>query len=285
MEKFVIWCNNTADLPEEEIKKHRLNVLPLAITIGDETYKDIPTVDFYEKLRAGAMPTTSAANIGECKEAFEPVLRAGCDVLCLALSSQLSATYDAFCMAARELCEEYPGRKIYVVDTVSASTGEALLILKAAQMRDEGRSIEETRDWVEENKRRVIHWFSVDDLKHLKRGGRISAATAAVGGMLNIKPILHVEDDGRLAKVDKVRGRRQSLVYMADKLLGTIINPEEQVVYIPHGDCRDDAEWLKEQILRRVKVKEVVVHLVGPVIAAHTGAGIMALIYMGTRRG
>lgn len=284
MSGFQIFCNNTCDLPEEIIKEHELQVMPLVITIGDESYQYIQIDEFYDKLREGAMPTTSAANIGEGIEAFEPALQAGHDVLCLAFSSGLSATYSALLNAAVELGKKYPNRKVYVIDTTAASTGEAILILKAVEMRRLGKSIDEVRDWVEANKLHVIHWFSVDDLSHLKRGGRISATTAAVGGMLNIKPILHVDNEGRLAKVDKVRGRRQSLLYMAEKLKETIVDPEDQTIYIPHGDCIDDANWLKEQILGMVKVKDVVVHLVGPVIASHTGVGIMALVYMGTKR-
>ena len=284
MSAFKIFCNNTADLSEEKVREFDLNVMPLVINIGEESYHHIPIDTFYQKLRAGAMPTTSAANIGEGIEAFEPALQAGYDVLCLAFSSGLSTTYNALHTAAEELAEKYPDRKIYVVDTVAASSGEMILVLKAAEMRRAGKTIEEVRDWVENHKRKVVHWFSVDDLGHLKRGGRVSATTAAVGGMLNIKPILHVDNDGRLVKKDKVRGRKQSLLYMVDQLEKTIVNPAEEIVYIPHGDCADDANWLKDEILKRVPVKGVEVHHLGPVIASHTGAGLIALIYMGDVR-
>jgi len=284
MAEFKIFCNNTADISEEKVKEFDLNVMNLVINIGDESYRRIPTDAFYQKLREGALPTTSAANIGEGIEAFEPALQAGYDILCLAFSSALSTTYNAICMAAEELGGKYPDRKIYVIDTVAASSGEGILVLKAAEMRRAGKSIEEVRDWVEANKRNVVHWFSVDDLNHLKRGGRISAATAAVGGMLNIKPILHVDNDGRLVKADKVRGRTKSLSYLAEKVEKTIVNPEEQVVYIPHGDCAEEANWLRDQILNKVNVKDVVVQHLGPVIAAHTGVGLVAVIYMGAER-
>ncbi|MCL2828080.1 MAG: DegV family protein [Oscillospiraceae bacterium] len=284
MAEFKIFCNNTADLSEEKVKEFDLNVMELVINIADKSYRHIPVDTFYQALRAGALPTTSAANIGEGIEAFEPALQAGYDVLCLAFSSALSTTYNALCMAAEELGEKYPDRKLYVIDTVAASSGEAILVLKAAEMRQEGASIQAVRDWVEENKRNVVHWFSVDDLNHLKRGGRVSATTAAVGGVLQIKPILHVDNDGRLVKADKVRGRTKSLAYLAEKVEKTIVNPEAQVVYIPHGDCEEEANWLKDQILSKVKVKDVVVQHLGPVIAAHTGVGLVAVIYMGAER-
>jgi len=285
MADFKIVCNNTADLPDDVIRELEVTVMPLAVNIGDEIYKHIPMEDFYQKLRAGAMPTTSAANIGEANEIFEPILASGCDLLYLAFSSGLSTTYETLYMAAGELRERFPERKIYVVDTMAASSGEGLLVIKAAEMRRDGKSIDEVRDWVESNKLNVAHWFTVGDLGHLKRGGRVSAATAAVGGMLNIKPILIVDNEGRLTKADSVRGRRQSLLFLAGMLEDSIIEPEGQIAYIPHGDCVEDANWLKEQIVNMGVVKDVVVHYLGPVIASHTGAGMIGLVFLGRDRG
>ena len=284
MAEFKIFCNNTADIPEEKAAELGLHIMPLVITIGEESFKNIPIDEFYKKLRDGALPTTSAGNIGEGIEAFEPAVQAGYDVLCLAFSSGLSVTYEAFSTAAKELMDKYPGRKVYVIDTLNASSGEAILIYKAAEMRNEGKSIDEVRNWIEINKKKIMYWLSVDDLDHLKRGGRLSATTAAVGGLLNIKPILHITNDGRLEKADKVRGRNQSYKYMIDKMEKTISNPQEQTVYIPHGDCFEDAVTLKEQILDRINVKNVVIHHLGPVIASHTGAGLIAVIYIGKGR-
>ena len=284
MAEFKIFCNGTADLPEEEYEKFDVTPVFLTLNIGDDSVKHIAMDEFYKRLREGAMPTTSAVNLGEAREAFEPALKDGKDILCLAFSSGLSLSYGAMEMAAVELREEYPDRKIVVIDTLNASAGERIMIYEAIKMRDEGKSLEETEAWVEANKMKVTYWFSVDDLNHLKRGGRISATKAALGGMLNVKPILSVDKDGKLFNSGKVRGRAKSIEHLVEKLQETVVNPEEIVVYIPQVDCVEEADLLKDMILKAVKVKDVVHYPLGPVVAAHTGFGLLAVIFLGKGR-
>ena len=285
MAEYKIFCNGTADIPEDKMKELELTALHLTVNIGTEAYKQMPIKEFYKKMRGGAMPTTSAVNVGESIEAFEPVLQAGQDVLALAFTSGLSVSYEAMDMAGKELREKYPERKIIVIDTLNASAGEAIMIYEAAKMKSEGKSIEEVQAWVEANKLKVTYWFSVDDLNHLKRGGRVSAAQAVMGSMLSVKPILNVDAAGKLAKVDKIRGRAKSIQYLVDKLKETIgDNSEDKVIYIPQVDCVEDGNALKAQIKKELNVKDVVVYPLGPVIAAHTGFGLIAVIYLGTGR-
>jgi len=284
MADFKIFCNGTADLPEVEYKELDITALFLTLNIGDDSVKHMPMDEFYKRLRGGAMPTTSAVNLGEAREAFEPVLKEGNDILCLAFSSGLSLSYEAMEMAAKELREEYPDRKLVVIDTLNASAGERIMIYEAVRMKKEGKSIDETAKWVEDNKLKVTYWFSVDDLNHLKRGGRISATKAALGGMLNVKPILSVDKAGKLYNVGKIRGRSKSIEHLVDKLKETIVNPEEVVVYIPQVDCIEDADHLKALIHKALPVKDVVHYPLGPVVASHTGFGLLAVIFMGVGR-
>ena len=217
-------------------------------------------------------------------EYLTPILAAGQDVLLLVFSSGLSSTYQNSLLAAEELRAQFPDRKLYVVDTLAPSGGQALLAYHAALRRQEGASLEETRDWVEANKLHLAHWFTVDDLMFLKRGGRISAATAVVGTMLKIKPVLHVDDLGHLVNVSKARGRRASIDAMAAKVGQTGIDPGNQVFFISHGDCLGDAEYLADLLRRTYHPKDVVISYVGPVIGSHSGPGTLALFFLGTQR-
>jgi len=284
MAEYVIMTNSTCDLTEEMIQALGLTVLTLGLNIGEETFKEIPVKAFYQKIREGAMPTTNAANIGEYVDAFEAMLQDGKDVLCLVFSSALSTTYNSALMAAEEMREKYPDRKLFVVDTVSASMGEGLLAWYASGLKQEGKTIEEVRDWVEVNKLNLAHWFTVNDLDHLKRGGRISAAKALMGSMLGIKPILRINDEGKLVPADKVRGRQQSLLRLLDQMEKTGVNLADQTIFISHSDCYDDAKWLADQIQEKYGVKEVVINYIGPVIGSHTGIGTVALFFMATGR-
>ena len=283
MADFKIFCNNTGSVSEEEIREHDISVLKLGVIIEDKLYKDIPTEEFYAQLRAGAMPKTNAANLGEVLDAFEPVLQAGQDILSIPLSSGLSATYGAMVQAAAELGEKYPERKIYIIDSLVAASGERILVLEAARMKREGKSIDEIRDWLEQNKLNVAHWFVVDDLAHLKRGGRISPAKAFFGAKLNVKPILRMDNDGKLEATGKTRGRPAAMDFLLKKFGETVVNPEENIAYIANTDCAD-AEPLKAKLIEQFKVKDVVIHPLNPVIASHTGMGLIALIYMGNGR-
>ena len=230
------------------------------------------------------MATTSAVNVDQYAQMIEPMLQQGKDVLVMAFSSALSATYNSSRLAVEELAEKYPERKVYTVDTKCASLGQGLLVWLAARQREQGRSIEEVRDWVEENKQRVCHQFTVDDLGFLKRGGRISATTAVVGSMLHIKPVLHVDDEGRLVTVGKVRGRHAALKELVDKMEQGAVHPEEQTVFISHGDCLEDAQAVADMVRERMGVKEICIGYVGPVIGAHAGPGVVALFYLGSQR-
>jgi DegV family protein with EDD domain len=215
---------------------------------------------------------------------MEPILQQGRDILDIAFSSGLSATYSSAKIACEELSEKYPERKVFAVDTLAASLGQGLLVYHAAGQKRAGKSIEEVRDWVEQNKLHLCHWFTVDDLNHLKRGGRISGATALFGTMLNIKPVMHVDDEGHLIPMGKARGRRASLDALADHMEETAIDPGSQIVFISHGDCQEDANYLADEIRRRMGVKNFVIGNCGPVIGTHSGPGTMALFFFGTRR-
>ena len=284
MSEYILVANDTCDLPEEILKDLDLTILPLGVNIGDESFKRMPIKEFYQKIREGAMPTTNAANLGEYIDIFEPALQAGKDILCIAFSSGLSLTCNAAMMAAQEMSEKYPDRKIYVVDSLAASLGEGLLVRKAAQQRLAGKSMEEVRDWLEATKLKVAHWFTVNDLGHLKRGGRISAAQAVVGGMLGVKPILRVNDTGHLVPFEKVRGRQASLQKLMSQLEKTGVDLTEETVYISHSDCYEEAKQLADQIQEKLGVKEVVISFIGPVIGSHTGIGVIALLHLATGR-
>ena len=290
MSEFVIMTDSSADLPAGLVKELELEVLPLSFTMRGKTYLNWPdnrqmsSKAFYRALREGEMATTSAVNVGDFTRRMEPILQSGRDILVLSFSSALSATFSAASVAARELGEKYPRRKVLVVDTLCASLGQGLLVWYAAQRRRMGESLETVRDWVEANKLRLCHWFTVDDLHFLKRGGRVSAATAVLGTMLSIKPVLHVDNEGRLIKVSTARGRGASLTALVDQMERTAIDPAEQTVFISHGDCEADARRVADQVKARLGVKTVHIGPVGPVIGAHSGPGTVALFFLGRER-
>ena len=288
MSDYVIVTDSSADLPASLVQELGVEVLPLSFTVQGKTYHNYPDdreMDpkvFYKMLRDGEMATTSAVNVAEYTNMLEPLLQAGKDVLVLAFSSGLSTTYQSSVIAVNELSEQYPDRKIYTVDTLCASLGQGLLVWHAVQEQKKGKSIEEVRDWVEENKLHLCHWFTVDDLHFLKRGGRISAATAVVGTMLSIKPVLHVDDEGHLISMGKARGRGASLTALVDHMEQTVTDVDP--VFISHGDCLADAEKVAADVKKRFGTKDVVINNVGPVIGAHSGPGTLALFFLGTKR-
>lgn len=290
MSDFVIITDSSCDLPAHVVEELGVHVVPLSFLLEDKSYynypdnRDMSPEEFYEKVRGGSMPTTNAVNIGQATEAMELYLNQGKDVLVLGFDSALSTTYNSFAIAADDLKRHHKERKIYAVDTLSASVGQGLLVWHAAQMAKEGRSIEETRDWVEANKLHVCHWVTVNDLFHLKRGGRVSAATAVMGSMLQIKPVLIVDEEGKLATVAKARGRKAALTALVDKVAETAINPEEQTMFISHSACLEDAQFVADQIRERCGVKEVILSDIGPVIGSHTGVGCIAMCFLGTKR-
>ena len=281
MSEYVLITDSSADLSQEMVQELGVTVLPLSFTIQGKIYRNYPDnreMDlplFYDMLRAGELATTSAVNVAEYTQAVEPILQEGKDVLILAFSSGLSSTYQASVLAAGELREKYPDRKIYTVDTLCASLGQGLLVYLAAQEQRKGKSIEEVRDWAEETKLHLCHQFTVDDLHFLKRGGRISATTAVVGSMLQIKPVLHVDNEGHLINIGKARGRQASLKALVDKM---------ETVFISHGDCRKDAVTVADMVRERFGTQDIRINFVGPVIGAHSGPGTLALFYLGTER-
>ena len=290
MSEYVLITDSSADLSQEMVQELGVTVLPLSFTIQGKTYRNYPDnreMDlplFYDMLRAGELATTSAVNVAEYTQAVEPILQEGKDVLILAFSSGLSATCHSAQIAAQELSERYPDRKIWVVDSLCASLGQGLLVWYAARMKAQGKSMEEVRDWLEDNKLHLCHWFTVDDLHFLKRGGRISPATAVVGTMLSIKPVMHVDDEGHLVKVGTARGRNASLKALVNHMEETAIDPGSQVVFISHGDCLEDAQKVADDVKRRFGVEQVVLNNVGPVIGAHSGPGTVALFFLGSKR-
>ena len=290
MPDFEILTDSSADLDAAMVQELNVQVLPLAFLLDERTYCNYPDnreMDphaFYERLRKGDVATTNAVNVAQYTEALEPLLQAGRDVLILAFSSGLSTTYNSSAIAAEELRAKYPDRKLYTVDTLCASLGQGLLVWYAARQRSQGHSIEEVRDWVESHKLNVCHQFTVDDLHFLKRGGRISAATAVVGSMLQIKPVLHVDNEGHLINIGKARGRQASLKALVDRMEETAIDAGSLTVFISHGDCLEDARTVADMVKKRFGVEDVYINYVGPVIGAHSGPGTLALFYMGTER-
>ena len=290
MSEFVLMTDSSADLSQEMVQELGVTVLPLSFTIQGKVYRNYPDnreMDlplFYDMLRAGELATTSAVNVAEYTQAVEPILQEGKDVLILAFSSGLSSTYQASVLAAGELREKYPDRKIYTVDTLCASLGQGLLVYLAAQEQRKGKSIEEVRDWAESTKLNLCHQFTVDDLHFLKRGGRISATTAVVGSMLQIKPVLHVDNEGHLINIGKARGRQASLKALVDKMEKTVTEEGKKTVFISHGDCRKDAVAVADMVRERFGTQDIRINYVGPVIGAHAGPGTLALFYLGTER-
>ena len=238
----------------------------------------------FDKLRAGSQGTTSAVNPEEFRAEMEPVLAAGLDVLYVGFSSGLSTTYQSGCIAADDLREKYPERKILTVDSLCASLGQGLYVYLGALQQQAGKSIEEVRDYLEDIKLHLCHWFTVDDLMYLKRGGRISATTAVLGTVMQIKPVMHMDNDGHLANVTKARGRKGSLIALAEKALTTSTDLPSQTMFICHGDCYDDAKFVADYIRERSKVQDIIINYVGPVIGSHTGPGVVSVFFLGTER-
>lgn len=290
MNDYVILTDSSADLDQKMVADLGLEVLPLTFLLEEKSYRDFPDGremnprDFYQKVRDGAMPTTNAVNVGQATDAIEPFLKAGRDVLFLAFSSGLSTTYNSIKIAGEELAEQYQSRKIYVVDTLCASLGQGLLVWHAVQHKRAGESIEQVRDWVEENKLHLCHWFTVNDLMHLKRGGRVSAATALVGTMLSIKPVLHMDNEGHLINMSKARGRRASLDALVAKVGELGIDPASQTMFISHSDCIDDARYVADQVKEKYGTQIFYFNYIGPVIGSHTGVGCVALFFLGKER-
>ena len=287
MSNYQIITDSVCDLSASMLAELNVKTTPLHLLFRGENLEDSVgsgLKEIYDGMRAGETTSTSAVNPQGWAEVIEPVLAEGTDVLVLGFSSGLSTTYQSAVIAAQELEEKYPQRKIRVVDTLSAALGQGLLVWYACKKRDEGLSLEELAQWVEENRQHICHWFTVDDLMHLKRGGRVSAATALVGTMLQIKPVLHVDENGKLVNMVKARGRKAAIDTLVKKLEELGEGYDNSTVFVCHGDCPEDAEKLKNLLLQRTDVKDVFVGNLGAVIGAHAGPGTLALFFMGKHR-
>lgn len=286
---FKIIANSTADLPVEYLKEHNLGCLNLCYIMNGVTYgrgKELPYKEFYDKMRNGEMPTTSQVNPEEAKLYLEEVIKDNKEILCMAFSSGLSGTYNSMRLAAEEVMGANPDCRIVVIDTLSASLGEGLLVHKAVQLRDAGKSLDEVADWVRNHVLNMVHMFTVADLFHLHRGGRVSKATAIVGTLAGIKPILHVDDEGHLISLSKVRGRKKSLQALVDYMEEKTQNYSEKndVVFISHGDDIEAAEYVRDLVKERFGIEEFVINNICPTIGAHSGPGTIALFFMGESR-
>ena len=290
MSDYVIMTDSSCDLPAALADEMELTVLPLYVDVDGQKYtnyldeREIAFSDIYAKLRTKCPAKTSSVNMLDFMEPMESLLSDGKDILYIGFSSGLSGTFNAGAMAAKELSDKYPERRIYAVDSLCASLGQGLLIYLAWQEKQKGASIEEGRDFTENTKLHLCHWFTIDDLMFLKRGGRVSGATAIVGSMLNIKPVMHVDNDGHLIKVDTARGRKASIKALADKAGQLGIDLDQQTIFISHGDCLEEANYLADIMRTRFNVKKVLVNYVGPVIGAHSGPGTIALFFLGRER-
>ena len=280
MNNYVITVNSTVDMPKAWLEERNVPVVPLKYTIEDETYVDmdgLSSKEFFGKLREGKMAVTSQVNPDEAKEMLEPFLKEGKDVLHLAFSSGLSGTYNSMRLAAEELSEDYPERKIMVVDTKCASMGEAVLLYHVLKKKDTGAAIEEVYAYAEEMKEHIGHYVTVDDLNHLYRGGRLSKTSAVLGSMIKIKPIIVVDKEGKLEVVAKERGRKKSMNAIVDLALERTGNMKHEFVTVTHGDCLEEAEYLAGIVREKMGAEQVFINNIGTVIGTHTGPGVLAV--------
>ena len=287
---FAIVTDSSCNLPNSVIDQYDLHIVSLEFLVEGKPYRSYVKGEendlkrFYTMMRNKDNITTSAATAQAWIDVIEPLLKDGQDVLTIVFSSALSITAQEAAKACQTLQQQYPERKVLCVDSLCASLGEGLLVTYACLSREAGNDITTTWEWLEDNKLRLCHWFTVDDLFFLKRGGRVSAATAVLGTMLGIKPVLHVDNQGRLINVAKARGRKSSLDALVDRMAQSAINPEKQTVYISHGDCEEDAQYVAQQCRERLHVKDVLIHYIDPVIGAHSGPGTVALFFFGEQR-
>ena len=288
MRDYVIITDSTVDLPKEYLTEELgVPYLPLNYIMDGETYEDMSGLsgkEFFDKLRGGALPTTSQINPEFAKERLEPYVKEGKDILYIAFSSGLSGTYNSVRIAGEELSEEYPEAKIIVIDSLCACMGEGMLVYKAVQLKRQGKTLEETAAWCEENKLHICHNVTVDDLFHLHRGGRVSKATAIVGTMVQIKPVIHIDDNGELKVIGKTRGRKKALQTIVDTAVRQSEGWDNDLIMITHGDCEEDARYVAKLVREKMHVDNILIHCIGTVIGAHTGPGVVAVFCMGGQR-
>lgn len=291
MAEYIISTDTSCDFPLEYVKQHQLPLVTLFYSIDGVTGENgCPSSDvlknFYDKMRAGSMTKTQQASIEDTEKVFREILQEGKDILHIAFSSGLSGTANAARLAAENMMEEFPERKIIVIDSLCASLGQGLLVDYALKLQQQGKNMEETAKWLEDHIQNICHLFTVEDLKYLQRGGRISKTTALVGTMIGIKPVLHVDPEGKLVSISKVRGRKQSIQALVNKMEENIgkYRGEKQPIFISHGDCIEDANYLAELVKERFGYDEFLINDVGPTIGAHSGPGTLALFFMGETR-
>lgn len=289
MSQFKLVTDTSADLPRKYLEQNDIKVMSLAYIIDGNTYgwdNPMDEHEFYEKMRKGSMPTTSQVNVGDAMEIFERLIRENDEILCVSFSSGLSGTYNSVALAAQNVCESHPDKKIRVVDSKAASLGQGLMVDYALKMQKEGKGLDETADFLEQNFGHFVHVFTVDDLNHLYRGGRVSRATAFVGTLANIKPILHVDDEGHLINIGKVRGRKKSLIELVNLMeqkIGDHVK-ENHTIFISHGDSPADAQFVADEVKKRFGIDSFLINYVGPTIGAHSGPGTIALFFYGDER-
>lgn len=288
---FAIVTDTSSNLMDETIDQYNLTILPLTFMIDGEIHtsytkgekSNLP--EFYRLMREGKIITTSLPKLTDSEKSIENLLKEGKDVLYIGFSSGLSGTFEATDLLCKQLAEKYPDQKILTVDTLAASGGEGLLVWLACEMREKGSSIEEVHSWLEVNKLKLAHWFTVDDLHYLERGGRVSKTAAFAGSLLKIKPVLHVDNEGHLIPMEKVKGRKKSLQALLDHMEKTADAPvKDQKVYITHGDCEEEAIWLMDAIKEKFGVTDIHINCIDPVIGAHSGPGTMALFFLASER-
>lgn len=287
---YIISTDNTTDLPKDYLEEQQLPLLFMPCILNGETFgadHELPVEDFYIKMRDGALPTTAQVNPTEAKAAFLTLMEEHhADILHLAFSSGLSGTYNSCRLAAEELEEEHAPHKVIVIDTLCASMGEGLLVHKALENQKKGMALEENAAWLEAHKLNLVHVFTVDDLNHLHRGGRVSKAAAVIGTMISLKPVLHVDNEGHLVPVSKVRGRKKSLSALVDYMEDHMgeYRKQNDIVFISHGDAVEDARYVADLIEERLGISASLINYIGPTIGTHSGPGTIALFFLGTSR-
>lgn len=290
MNDYILVTDATSDLSKDIINNENIIVIPMEYEIDQKCYEYYPSCknlsvnQFYNKIKEGAVATTSQINVSTYEKYFEKEIKAKKDIIYIAFSSALSGSIQSAYIAKNNLLEKYPNSKIEIIDSLAASAGEGLLVYTAAKHQKEGKTFEELVEWINTNRHHLCHWFTVDDLFHLHRGGRVSAASAIIGSTIGIKPILHVDNEGRLVPVTKVRGRKKSLLALVEQMEKTCTNPESQTIFIGHSSSYEDAEFVKNMVLEKFNVKDVIILDIGAIVGSHTGCGTIALFYFGTEK-
>ena len=288
MSEYIIMTDSTVDLPKDYlIEELQVPYIPLSYIMDGVTYEDMSGLsgkEFFDKIRAGSLPTTSQVNPEQAKKALEPYVKEEKDILFIGFSSALSGTFNSIRMAAEELMEEYPERKIITVDSLCACLGEGLLVYKAVQLKRAGKSLEEVAKWTEENKLHICHNVAIDDLNHLHRGGRVSKTAAIMGTMIQIKPIIHMNDNGELQVIGKQRGRKKALQHIVNMAVEQSKGWENDIIMITHGDCEEDAQYVAKLVREKMGIENILINCIGSVIGSHTGPGVVAVFCMGEKR-